>query len=58
MGLGERASNLSMMRVILTKRILGGSPESEEMSPVGKEAGNTVQGMLSGLYMAQSLTPE
>ena len=56
--MGERASNLSMMWVILTKRILGGSPESEEMSPVGKEAGNTVQGMLSGLYVAQSLTPE
>lgn len=29
-----------------------------KMSPVGKEAGNTVQGMLNGLYVAQSLTPE
>lgn len=58
MGLGERASNLSMTQVILTKRMLGGSPEPEEMSSVGKEAGSTVQGMLSGLYVAQSLTPE
>lgn len=58
MGSEERASNLSMTLVILTKRVLGGGPEFEEMSPEGKEADNTVQGMLSGLYMAQSLTPE
>lgn len=58
MGLGERASNLSMTLVILTKRVSGGGPEFEEMSPEGKEADNTVRGMLSGLYVAQSLTPE
>ena len=49
MGLGERASNLSMTLVILTKWVSGGGPELEEMSPEGKQADNTGQGMLSGL---------